>query len=433
MRNFYPSSNLLILAVSAVFLFSQFSAINTTEAHKKISTLEKKQGFNENEAVIEINSPEKVAEISRKYNLFITPLAPSGENKNLYLAKSLDRKSTQKILREMEKNPDVGSSQPNFKYKPLFRATNDPYFSRQWSLFDLDSASGGVSAPSAWDSENKIQRNVAIAIIDTGVNLEHKDLKYNLTKGSASGKNFERPKKKPSDSDGHGTFLAGIIAGKTGNKRGVSGASFFNHLKVMALKFDFTTSQAITAINYAKAKGVPVINASWGSYGNEGLDLALKEAIAAYPGILVTASGNNSLNHDGTDSEDRMYPCDFDLSRIICVGASDRSGNLADYSDFGATSVDVVAPGGTDDDELFGLSKKKNNYASAEGSSLSAAFVSAEVGLLISKYPNLSSAQIVEIIKNSVDPSPSLTGKVLSGGKINYKKALQNADILTLQ
>jgi subtilisin family serine protease len=429
MRKFHPSFKHLILVVLAIFLFSQFPTISTTEARKIIPAQKKKKDFNENEVVIQIDSPEKIAEISQRYNLFLTPLAPSGENENVYLAKSLGQEPTQKILKDLNKNPDVYAAQPNYRYKPLSRTPNDQYFSRQWSLFDTSEASGGVSAPSAWDSEAKIQRNVAIAIIDTGVNLDHNDLKYNLTKGSAKSKNFKQPKKKPSDSDGHGTFLAGIIAGKTANKRGISGASFFNHLKVMALKFDFTTSQAITAINFAKAKGVPVINASWGSYGEEGLDLALKDTIFAYPGIVVTASGNNSLNHDGTDPEEKMYPCDFDLSNIICVGASDRNGSLADYSDYGATSIDVAAPGGTDTDELFGLNKKKNNYASAEGSSLSAAFVSAEAGLLISKYPNLSSAQIIEIIKTSVDTSSSLTGKVLSGGKINYKKALDLAAI----
>jgi len=427
MRRFYPTFKLLVLSALAIFVFSPFPVTITTEAHKKISAQEKKKGFNENEAIVQIDSPEKAAEISRKYNLFLTPLADSGENENLYLAKSLDWKSTQKILKDLQKNPDVKATQPNYRYKPLSRKPNDQYFSRQWSLFDVESASGGVSAPSAWESEAKNQRNIAIAVIDTGANLEHKDLKYNLTKESAKGKNFERPKKKPTDSDGHGTFLAGIIAGKTGNKRGISGASFSNHLKVMALKFDFTTAQAITAINYAKEKSVPVINASWGSYGNEGLDLELKNAIAAYPGVVVTASGNNSLNHDGSDPEDKMYPCDFDLPNIICVGASDQSGNLADYSDYGATSVDVVAPGGTDADELFGLNKKKSGYSEAEGSSLSAAFVSAEAGLLISKYPNLSSAQIVEIIKASVDTSPGLSGKIVSGGKVNYKKALDLA------
>jgi subtilisin family serine protease len=286
---------------------------------------------------------------------------------------------------------------------------------------------GGVSASSAWESETKSQRNVAIAVIDTGVNPEQRDLKKNLTGGSAKGKNFEYPKKKLSDSDGHGTFLAGIIAAVTNNKRGIAGASFFNHLRVMALRFDFTTAQAISALNYAKSKSVPVVNASWGNYGEEGMDPALRDAIASYPGVFVTASGNAGFNHDGSDPDDKMYPCDFDLPNIVCVAASDQNGNLTDYSDYGAASVDVAAPGGTEDNGLVGLDKKKSNYTTAEGSSLSAAFVSAEAGLIISKYPNLSGTQVIEIIKNSVDTEPSLAGKVLSGGKVNFPKALQLA------
>jgi len=72
-----------------------------------------------------------------------------------------------------------------------------------------------------------------------------------------------------------------------------------------------------------------------------------------------------------------MYPCDFDLPNIICVGASDRNGNLADYSDYGATSVDVAAPGGTDGNLIMSVSGSKQKYVQGEGSSLSAAFVSA--------------------------------------------------------
>ena len=268
---------------------------------------------------------------------------------------------------------------------------------------------------------------MAVAVIDSGANMKHKDLKKNLTKGSAKGKNFEYPKRKPTDSDGHGSFISGIIAAETNNKRGVSGGSFYNHLRVMPLRFDFTTSQAIETLNYAKAKGVMVVNASWGGYGDEGLDPALKYAISQFPGVFVTASGNNGYNHESGNANEKMYPCDFDLSNIICVGASDQNGNLADYSDYGVTSVDVVAPGGTEDNPLIGLADSKSGYSEAEGSSLSAAFVSAEAGLLLSKYPNLSTAQIVEIIKNSVDTNTSLAGKVLSGGKVNFQKALEMA------
>ncbi|MFH0930042.1 MAG: S8 family serine peptidase [Candidatus Moraniibacteriota bacterium] len=258
-------------------------------------------------------------------------------------------------------------------------------------------------------------------------------MKKNITKG----RNISNSKKKPQDSDGHGTFLAGIIAAKTNSKKGIAGASFFGNLKIMPLKFNFTTDQAISAINYAKARNIPIINASWGAYREEGLDLVLKNTIAAYPGTFVTAAGNGDCdssgetgvgcNHDSGTLNDRMYPCDFDLANIICVGASGKDGALTEYSDYGALSVDVSAPGGTDSDPVFGLGLKKNKYTEAEGTSLSVAYVAAEAGLIMSKKPSLSASQIIEIIKNSVDLEPSFAGKTLTGGKVNFQKALQLA------
>jgi subtilisin family serine protease len=213
----------------------------------------------------------------------------------------------------------------------------------------------------------------------------------------------------------------------------MSGASFFGNLKIMPLKFDFTTDQAISAINYAKSRRIPIINASWGSYGEEGLDLVLKDTIANYPGVFVTASENGDTNtyigydHDGTDPNKKMYPCDFELANIICVAASGKDGALTEYSDYGAFSVDVAAPGGTDDDPIIGLDLKKNKYTEAEGTSLSVAYVTAEAGLLLSKKPSLSASQVIEIIKSSVDKHPSLEGKILTGGKVNFQRALQLA------
>ena len=390
------------------------------------------KNYVEGEVIVEIQPDTGINQIIEEKNISASPIE-SGSGKNFYLLRSLDGKSTQKIIKSLQKNPAVLSLQPNYKYKTLARVSNDIYRPRQWSLSDTTETPGGVSAFSAWDAESKSQRNVAIAVIDTGASLDHQDLKDNLTKGSAQGKDINSPKRKPVDTDGHGSFLAGIIAAKTNNKKGLAGSSFFNHLRVMPLKFDFTTSEAISAINYAKAKNVPVVNASWGGYGEEGLDQALKDAIAAYPGIFVTASGNGDpntnlgYNHDSGDPAKRMYPCDFELANILCVGASDKNGNLADYSDYGNLSVDVAAPGGTDNDPLTGLSYKKNKYTSAEGSSLSTAFASAEAGLIISKFPQLSFTQVIEIIKNSVDLEPSLLGKVATGGKINFQKALQLA------
>ncbi|OGI25966.1 MAG: hypothetical protein A3J76_00505 [Candidatus Moranbacteria bacterium RBG_13_45_13] len=399
--------------------------------------------YEERQAVIKVNCDDCLSEIAEKYDVYLSPLGGEG-NENFYLAKSLSRKSAKKLVKDLEKDGNIELVQPNFKYKPLARLARldarlagtwakqariagDTYFSEEWWLFDVSSSPGGVSATSAWDLESKSQRDIAVAVIDSGANMKHKDLKKNLGKGSAKGKNFENPKRKPTDSDGHGSFLSGIIAARSSNHRGVTGASIDNNLKIMPLRFDFTTSQAIEALAHAKSKGVMVVNASWGSYGDEGLDLALKDAISQYPGVFVTASGNNGVNHESGNSDEKMYPCNFELANIVCVGASDQNGNLADYSDYGATLVDIAAPGGTDDYPLIGLADSKSEYTEAEGSSLSTAFVSAEAGLLFSKYPNLSGAQVIEIITSSVDTNASFAGKVKSGGKVNFQKALENA------
>lgn len=412
----------------ALFLTAgQFSfALAGTKAKKSVAIENNNHWrYEERQAVVKIDCNDCLGEIAEKYNIYLSPLGGEGQE-NFYLAKSLSRKSAKKLVKELEKEKSIELVQPNFRYRPLTRTANDSYFSKEWWLFDSAGSSGGVSATLAWDLESKKQRDVVVAVIDSGANYKHKDLKKNITKGKAKGKNFENPKRKPTDDDGHGSFLAGIIAARSSNHRGVTGASIDNNLRVMPLRFDFTTSQAIEALNYAKSKGVMVVNASWGSYGSEGLDLALKDTISQYPGVFVTASGNSGYNHESGDGDEKMYPCDFDLANVICVGASDQNGNLADYSDYGTSSVDVTAPGGTDGYPLIGLADSKSRYTEAEGSSLSAAFVSAEAGLLFSKYPNLSGVQVIEIIKNSVDTNASLAGKVSSGGKVNFQKALEN-------
>lgn len=414
-----------------VLLFPAGEFFNLSSAN---AAAKKSAGSNyiEAEVVAKMAPDADAGSIAKKYNLDIELLKTSAGG-NLYILKSSLGITTKKIINQLQKNHAIISVQPNFKYVALARVANDSLFPRQWPLADTANFTGGVSASSAWDIETKVKNKIPIAIIDTGISYKQPELKGIITGGRAKGKNINKPKKKPQDSDGHGTFLAGIIAAKTNNKRGMSGASFFGNLKIMPIKFDFTTDQAISAINYASSRRIPIINASWGAYGEEGIDPFLKDAIAAYPGVFVTAAGNGDpdtyigYNHDGTDPNKKMYPCDFELANIICVGATGKDGALTEYSDYGALSVDVAAPGGTDDDPIVGLDLKKNKYTEAEGSSLSVAYVTAEAGLILAKKPGLSAAQIIEIIKNSVDFEPSLAGKTLTGGKVNFQKALQMA------
>ena len=409
-------------------VFLKFPLVIASEAKQSRAS-----NYIEHEVVAKISPDANADTIAGKYNLDIELLKSSPDG-NLYILKSAGGFTTKKLISLLQKDPQIISVQPNFKYQLLARVPNDQFFSREWALADVANVAGGVSASSAWDLEAKKQTQVAIAVIDTGVNSKNPEISKQLTGGKAKGRNIDNPKKNPDDSDGHGTFVSGIIAAQTNNKKGIAGSSFFGNLKIMPLKFDFTTDQAISAVSYAKAKHVPIINASWGAYGDDGLDLLLKDAIASYPGVFVTASGNGSTktgrgyDHDGKDPNQKMYPCDFDLSNIVCVGATGKDGSLTEYSDFGTTSVDVAAPGGTDSDPIFGLALKKNKFDEEEGSSLSTAYVSAEAGLILSQKPSLSSAQIIGIIKNSIDLEPSLAGRTVTGGKINFQKALQMAN-----
>jgi hypothetical protein len=416
--------NFLVAATILAIIFPAESLFSSLQAEAAAS-----KNYIEGEVVVKIAPGADIGALVEEYGLAIE-LVKSGPDGDLYILKSRKRFSTKKITQLLKRDSRFLSVQPNFKYKILTRQPNDKYFSAQWPFFDTATVTGGVSAPSAWDAEVKKQTKVAIAVIDTGVNANLSEISKQITSGKSKGRNIDNPKKKPSDTDGHGTFLAGIIAAQTNNKKGVVGASFFGNLKVMPLKFDFTTDQAISAIGYAKSKNIPIINASWGSYGQDGYDPLLKDAIAAFPGVFIAAAGNGrddvdeGYDHDGSDPTMKMYPCDFDLANIICVAATGRDGALTEYSDFGATSVDVGAPGGTDSDPIFGLDRKKNKFTHVEGTSLSTAFVSAEAGLILSKKPTLSSSQIIEIIKNSVDLEPSLAGKTVTGGKVNFQKAL---------
>ncbi|HLD34452.1 MAG TPA: S8 family serine peptidase, partial [Patescibacteria group bacterium] len=159
-------------------------------------------------------------------------------------------------------------------------------------------------------------------------------LKNNLVQGF----DFDDNDTSPFDSNGHGSHIAGIIAAVTNNGTGISGISKENNIKIMPLKIDLTTAQAIEAINYAKDHGVKVINASWGGPSN---DIALESVISLFGGIFVTAAGNSASNHNSIN----YYPCDFALTNVICVGASNSKDESASFSDYGISDVDVAAPG----------------------------------------------------------------------------------------
>ncbi len=311
---------------------------------------------------------------------------------------------------------------------------NDTRFSSQWGLSNRSGID--IGATGAW-SVTTGSPSTIVAVIDSGIDTTHPDLAANLWTNpneipgngidddrdglvdDVNGWNYVTNTGDVTDDNGHGTHVSGTIAATGNNNLGVSGVAWT--AKIMALKFldsqgDGDTENAVTAIYYAVAHGARVINASW---GGSDYSQALHDAIR-YAGnkgvVFVTASGNESVNNDTTPS----YPANDRLANQISVAAIDRFGRLADYSNFGARTVDLAAPG-TDV-----LSTVPGGYDTYSGTSMAAPFVSGVVALLVGLHPEYTSSQLVSRVVKNVTPLASLVGKTVSGGLVSAARLFAN-------
>jgi subtilisin family serine protease len=315
---------------------------------------------------------------------------------------------------------------------------NDPDFAQQWGLDDIgaEQAWGVTTGAVAAGSKEPV-----IAVIDTGVDYTHPDLEANIWSDPASGVhglNAYSGNDDPQDENGHGTHVAGITAAVGNNGVGVAGVSW--SAKIMPLRFmdasgSGTDSAAIQCIDYAidekVSHGVDVvaINASWGASG--GYDAVMADAIQAAGNagiIFVAAAGNN-----GTDNGlEPFYPACYPCSNIISVGASDSSDVPASFSNYGATSVDLFAPGvnvistfppGMD---LPDSNVPSNGYATLSGTSMATPFVSGAIALLATVSPSDSLTTRMNRVLQTVDPETSMTGMCVTGGRLDLAKAVES-------
>jgi len=272
-------------------------------------------------------------------------------------------------LAELRGNPLVEYAEPNYIVRAVLMP-NDPQFAQLWGLHNTGQTGGtpdaDIDAPEAWDIHMG-SSGVILAVIDTGVAYNHPD----LDDGSASniwtndvelngipgvdddnngyvddilGWDFLGEDNDPTDYYPHGTHVAGTIAAIGNNSTGITGVNWY--ASIMPLRFIGPfgygdTAKAIEAIFYAVDNGARVINASW---GGEGFSQALNDAIsyANDRGCLFVAAAGNSSSDNDTNP---FYPATYDLPNIISVAATDHNDNPAWFSNYGATSVDVAAPG----------------------------------------------------------------------------------------
>lgn len=306
-----------------------------------------------------------------------------------------------------------------------FSATLKAQF-KNWGLINFQSKSH-IQAVDAWKIEEG-NRNVIVAVIDTGIDPHHKSLSSNmwhdssLKKSDIFGWNFVSDRPNPIDEHGHGTHVAGIIGATADPTSGVSGVA--HRVSIMPVKYYSDANpgavnlrNTVRAINYAIDHGAKIINYSGGGPEfSEEEYLAIKRAETK--GILfVSAAGNEHQNTDRV--ENYYYPSAYRLTNIISVAATDIKNNLLPSSNWGKKSVDVAAPG----ENIFStLPGGRFGYMS--GTSQATAFVTGMAALLLSQDPHLTPQKIKEIITQSVDPFPQLKDKVASGGRVNAYRAL---------
>jgi len=268
--------------------------------------------------------------------------------------------STEQLIAMFSKRPDVKYAEPNYTCKTT-SLTNDTYSDYQWALKNIGQNGGtdgmDINIQDIWSQ--KTDTNKVIAVIDTGIDYMHEDLKdrmwINTNTRVLAGKHgydFYYGDDLPMDDNGHGSHCAGVIAAQSDNSKGISGVN--KDAKLMALKFldsmgDGYLDDVISCYNYiyrAQNLGVNVvaINNSWGS---EGYDSRIFEEVmnkvGARGAISVCAAGNESVDSDKVVS----VPGCTDSPYCINVAATNEDGELATFSNYGENSVDIAAPGTT--------------------------------------------------------------------------------------
>jgi subtilisin family serine protease len=266
-------------------------------------------------------------------------------------------------------DPDVEDAQPNFIYRiSLAPSAGNDLYAQQWALKNTGQAVSSTLQPPAGyysgvagTAGNDIDvepawgvttdcSGVVVAVLDSGVNYNHQDLAANMWDGGGSYPNHGRDfvgtgDLDPIDENGHGTHVAGMIAGDGNNNLGAVGVCWKARIMAVRACNQFgacPTSSIIAGINFAVTNGAKIINMSLGSGGTQ--DAAYSSAITAAQNadvLFVVAAGNENSNNDATPS----YPCSFTHPNILCVAALDQNYARASFSNWGATSVDVGAPG----------------------------------------------------------------------------------------
>ncbi len=360
-------------------------------------------------------------------------------------------------------------AEPNYVYD-LTVISNDPLYTNGslWGMYGDDAsispgvpANGfGSQAEKAWNNDQTGSSNVYVGIIDTGIQWNHPDLSDNMWTNpfdpvdgidndgngyidDSQGWDFARNDNSifdnPSD-DSHGTHVAGTIGGTGGNSTGVAGVNWDVTMIPLRIFYPFSMNQTIKAYDYLTdlkirhRLDVVASNNSWRGYGYSALLHAAINRGAKADILMVGAAANDSNNNDTNPA----YPASYNTLNnavdpstgnivetaatydgVISVAAIDSNGNMAGFSNFGATSVDIGAPG-------VGIvsTYPTNTYNSLSGTSMAAPHVAGAAALYKSVHASATAKDIRSALLQGARPTSSLTNRVATGGRLDVAAAL---------
>ncbi len=330
--------------------------------------------------------------------------------------------TAEKAIRRLQRHPRVAYAEPNYIVHADV-VPDDPRYGSLWALRNID-------AEPAWDISTG-SRQILVGVIDTGIDYLHPDLAANIWANPGEiaangidddgngfiddvhGWDFVNDDGDPMDDHGHGTHVAGTIGAVGNNGVGVAGVNW--EVSLAALKFIDAggygaTSDAIAAVEYATLIGARITNNSWGGVAFSRALLDAIYAAGAAGGLFVASAGNDGSNNDLYPH----YPSSYDAANIISVAATDYKDAKAGFSNYGATTVDLGAPG------VNILSTIPNRlYGSWDGTSMAAPHVSGVAALALSVVPDLPVGALKSLILEQAEPIPSMAGITVTGGRLN--------------
>jgi thermitase len=348
---------------------------------------------------------------------------------------SAERRDRDDAIATLLDDPDVAWAEPNHPR----RLSAEPLAGLLWGLnntgqpvwWSRGTPDADVDAPQAWALSRGA--GITVAVADTGVDFGHPDLAGRIVPGY----DFVAGDADPQDGHGHGTHVAGTVAaGENGlGVIGVAPQARIMPLRVLDDSGSGNSADVAAAFAYAGARGVRVVNASLGSpYPS----LVERRAIHDHPATLfVVAAGNGGADGIGDDNDDgtREYPCAHDEPNLICVGATDAADGRAAFSNYGTTSVDLLAPGQniisswvrgrqTVLNRYFGTG---DGYEIMQGTSMASPHAAGAAALVAALQPGWNGTQLKDALMAGGDRRPALAGTSVTGARLNASGAARIA------